>query len=305
MKNLLSAISWPVFISLLITLVQGGIAFPLHATTVEVQTIDGRVLHGEVDSRSNQRLLWIRKTDDHIVLATSVLWSNVSSAKYDGKTFEARELRQDLKQHTSDGPSMLFKEYVARPMPVIQNATKDLASHGRQASQHPVLSSRIASIRVRAQAVNLDRDVEPDGLEVAVVALNTQGLPLPVRGSLSLRLWGQRSKSYGWPLKSEELQRWTQSVHRDDFAESEAIYALRFRTVRPEFDFELRPYALLNARLSIHGQGNFEASVPVAVRYFNPVRDYLQQYEGSRFFFGELSENVRREIRPGREMRSR
>jgi len=290
MRNLLQVNLWPVLVLLAGGLVHGGLACPLHAS-VEVQTADGRVLRGEIDSRSNHRLLWVRRADDQIVLATSIRWPNVRSATIDGAPVEPSALQQNLQQHVSDGPRMFLAEYFASKIPVTPHAPKSLAVPVPPATQHSGVSSRIASIRVDAVLVNLDRDVEPDGLEVAVMALNTHGVPIPVRGNIYVRLWGHRSKMHGRAREFEELQRWAEPVRREHFIEGAAVYALRFRTLRPEFDLALWSHALLSVRLGIHGQGNFEASVPVAIRHFNPFRDSLQQNEGRRFFREEMPEN--------------
>ena len=266
---------------------------------LQVETTDNRVLRGEIDSKSSAELLWVRHAQERIVLTSSVAWSAIQSAKLDGNAIEIAALKQQVQQQSlplaAETPPSFFTKHVVRKMP--------LATHGSRAP------ARIVSIQVDAILVNLDRDVEPDGLQVAIIAYNDQGNSVPVRGNLSARLWGQRSNSHGSPLRFEELQRWTQPVERKDFQDDVATFAWRFRTVRPEFDFRLWPDALLNVRLGVPGQGNYEASVPVIVRSFNPFRDRLQQYEGSRFLPNELSENVRRDSRKaillGRGIRSR
>ena len=154
--------------------------------------------------------------------------------------------------------------------------------------------TRIAALEIEAVLVNLDRDVEPDGFELVIAAIDVHGRAVPVRGSITARLVGERDEEHSGRIRFEELQRWSQPVARADFLDGVASYALRFRTVRPEFDWELIPYALLNVRLGIYGEGNFEASVPVMIRQFNPYRDQLQKYERSRFLRNELSEEVRR-----------
>ena len=265
-------------------------------------------MRGEIDSRSDDRLLWIRHEEEGIVLVTSVKWTDVAAATLAGETIEIEELQQRLAELASEGPRGYLTEYKVRKLPNPDQAPVALPA-GVQASYHAPVSSRIVSIEVDAIPVNLDRDVEPDGLEVFVAAFNEQGIPVPVRGNLYARLWGQRSEPHGSPIRFESLQRWSHPVRQQDFVEGVASYPLRFRTVRPEFDFELWPDALLNVRLGVPGQGNYEATSPVMLRYFNPLRDRLQVYEGSRFFRGELSENVRRENRRlyglGRGIRSR
>ena len=257
---------------------------------VTIQTSDGRELRGEIDARTTAQHLWIRQEKDRISLVTEVPWPSVKGAAIDGKSLEVSELARSWPQLASWGSATSLAEAMKRDA----GSDKSFPSSGR-------VVQRVASIEVGAQLVNLDRDVEPDGLELTIVALNQRGEPVPVRGNLTARLVGERDEKHFGTVRFEELQRWSQVVEFDDFGDGLASYALRFRLVRPEFDWELIPYALLNVRLGVSGEGNFEASVPVVIRQFNPFRDQLQKYARSRFFRDELTDEVRRRgvARPG------
>jgi hypothetical protein len=136
--------------------------------------------------------------------------------------------------------------------------------------------------------VNLDRDVEPDGIEVTIVAVGYDGLPVAVRGSLRAELHGER-RNVGDPSpRFDELGRWTQRVQSEDFVDGAATYCLPFRAVSPEWEFDVLPDAVITVQLGATGHGNFSASAPVAVRLFNPLRDDLQQWEGTRFLPNEV-----------------
>ena len=65
--------------------------------------------------------------------------------------------------------------------------------------------------------------------------------------------------------------------------EGVATYRLPFRTVAPEWEFDLLPDAVLSVTLGASGHGNFQAATPVVVRPFNVLRDNLQQWRGTRF----------------------
>ncbi len=250
---------------------------------VTIQIAEGRVLRGEVDARTTEQHLWIRQEENRITLATQVSWSSVTAAAIDGKNVEVSELLERWPQLASSGSANNLVEAMN-----LDAGLDEPCLAPRHAPR------RIVAIEIEAYLVNLDRDVEPDGLELAIAAFDDRGDSVPVRGSLTARLVGERDEKRSGKIRFEELQRWSQPVELDDFQEGIASYPLRFRLVRPEFDFELIPYALLNVRLGISGEGNFEASIPVMIRHFNPFRDQLQKYVRSRFLPEELTGEVRR-----------
>jgi len=249
--------------------------------TVTVQTVDGRELVGEIDERTNAEQLWIRREAKPIVLATSVRWDSIVNATMDGKRVEVATLAETWPGLKSRGPEGIFS--LAAGVPSVVGQTRSRPRPRR---------AKIAALEIDAILVNLDRDVEPDGFELVITALDRHGRSVPVRGTLSARLVGERDKEHLGGIRFDELQRWSRPVACADFEEGLASYRLRFRTVRPEFDWELIPYALLHVRLGVYGEGNFEASVPVMIRQFNPLRDQMQKYSRSRFFRGELTEQV-------------
>ena len=251
--------------------------------SVTVLTFGGRELSGEIDERTTAEELWIRQESNQIVLASSVAWESISTVVIDGEQVEVATLIEQWPEMKSQGSVGILALPVQSP-----NGYRE-----KRRADRP-RGARIRSIEIDAVLVNLDRDVEPDGFELAIAALDEHGRAVPVRGNLSARLVGERDERHSGRIRFEELQRWSQPVARKDFYDGVASYALRFQTVRPEFDWELIPVALLNVRLGVPGEGNFEASVPVEIRKFNPFRDQLQKYERSRFLRDELSGQVRR-----------
>jgi len=268
----------------------GGLFFSLSLlvlgeakAAVTVQTVDGRELSGEIDERTTAEELWIRREANQIVVASSVSWGSIVAAAIDGEVVEVSTLVERWPGMTSRGSVGILSLAVR-------------SSHRYRERWLPARpkGSRIVALEIDAVLINLDRDVEPDGFELVIAALDEHGQAVPVRGNISARLVGERDEEHSGRIRFEELQRWSQPVAREDFLDGLASYALRFQTVRPEFDWELIPVALLNVRLGIPGEGNFEASVPVPIRQFNPFRDQMQKYERSRFLSDELSGEVRR-----------
>ncbi len=244
---------------------------------IEVQTIDGRVLGGMLDARTDGATLWLRREQDAIVLTTSVGWNDVATATVDGATLSADQLRERRGELASEGA----------PLPAIVRPIDMLVGEPPEAP--PLQRVRVRNLEVLdACLVNLDRDVEPDGLQVTIAAIGDDRRPVAVRGSLAARLFGERQPN-DKPIDAfSELDRWTQPVKLGDFVDGVATYELRFRGTAPEWQFDLLPDAVLDVRLGAFGHGNYAASVPVVIRPFNPLRDNLQQRHDTRFLPREL-----------------
>lgn len=272
----------------------------LLASVVTVQTHDGRELTGQVDTKSGEEFLWIRHEEERIVLTTAVAWSSIRVAQLDGQTIEVAALIEAVPELVTEGPVAFLAHHIIDPvleeeMLMVVPAAAHLPIIAASPTVYPrPIAGPVVAVEIEAFLVNLDRDVEPDGIEILVAAVDAQGTSVPVRGNLYARLWGDRDVGQVGRVKFEDLQRWGKPVRRADFVDGVASYSLPFRNVRPEFDWDLMPVALLNVRLGVYGEGNFEATVPVVIRQFNPFRDRMQQYERSRFFRDELSGQVRR-----------
>jgi hypothetical protein len=163
--------------------------------------------------------------------------------------------------------------------------------------RHELPVGRVTSLEIEALLVNLDRDVEPDGYELAIAAVSESGESIPVKGDLYVRLMVERIVHHTGRIRFEDIQQWSLPVSPHDFDENGvAAYVLPWRNLEPEFDVELCNAANLNARLGVVGDGNFAATVPVPLREFNPYRDQLQLLQKSRFFSNELSRYPRQQL---------
>ncbi len=261
---------------------------------ITVQTSDGRELTGEVDEQTDDRLLWIRQANEQIVLSTSIPWSAIVAATDKGANLPLDQLPELLREQISSDPIGFLVKQIAYHAPAdCQGRCLSTPPTRRHTQGRP---ARVRSLSVEAFLVNLDRDVEPDGFELVIAALNEHGDPVPVKGSLYVRLWGERIQSHGSLIRYEDLEQWTQPVVPVDFSDGVASYALRFRTIQPALDFGLHSEALIHVRLGVFGQGNFSASAPVQIRAFNPFRDRLQLTRGSRFLPDELTQEVRHQL---------
>jgi hypothetical protein len=258
---------------------------------VWVRTAEGRTVQGAVDARTDARTLWVRKSDDGIVLTSAVAWDRVQNATLNGQAIDVSRLRDRRAELASTAPRLEFSG-ASNPA----NATGAM-----QASYtSPIGAPQVRNLEIlAAHLVNLDRDVEPDGIEVTVAAIGDDGSPRAVNGDLQVVLYGERRPAMHSLVEFGELDRWTQLVRVQDFVQGAATYVLRFRNTGPEWQFDLLPDAVLNARLGATGHGDFEASTPVYLRPFNPLRDNLQLLEETRFLPGELhGRNPHQRLKP-------
>ena len=259
-----------------IALIVHGLAW----AELSVRTTDGRELVGEVDSRTSEKTLWVRQESDQIILATALNWNAITSVELDGEAIDLAQLAKRAGELASTARDGFLME--APPPQVLHDQLlhRDVGAH-------------ITSLEVDAVLVNLDRDVEPDGYELAIAAIDELGKEVPVKGNLYVRLMVERNVHHTGRIRFEDIQQWSQPVAPHDFADGVAMYVLPFRGFSPEFDDELRPDAQLNVRLGVIGEGNFAATIPVPLWQFSPFRDRLQMFEGSRFFRDEITHRVR------------
>ncbi|MEM8945444.1 MAG: hypothetical protein AAGD11_09685 [Planctomycetota bacterium] len=258
-----------------------------------IQTNDGRIFTGEVDDQTNEHRLWLRQESEQIMLTSSFAWTEIAAATDGERDLAGKSIPTAIQALATSEPEGFLLQPSIDPVVV---ACSDCETHPRNGPARDSRRRPVRSLEMEAFLVNLDRDVEPDGIQLAIAALDEQGLPVSVKGSLAVRLWGERIQPHGSLVRYESIEQWSQRVDVEDFVDGTASYPMRFRRVNPEFDTALHADALVNVRLSVFGQGNFEASVPVQIRAFNPVRDRLQLTRGSRLFPDELTENVRRQL---------
>ncbi len=247
---------------------------------VEIRTANGRVLTGVVDSRTTDEVLWLRQDSDAIVLATPVPWSAIASASVDGEPIEAALLAERSDQWASESRFGFLSEYSPEP------SSKD-------PPPHQPLVGRITNLEIDALLVNVNRNAAANGFELAIAVVGEFGNSVPVEGDLYVRLLVERDVHHTGRILFEDIQQWSLPVVPHDFVDGVAAYILPFRQLAPELDDELRTDAQLNVRLGVPGEGNFTAAIPVPLLEFNPYRDRLQMFEGSRFFRDELSGRVR------------
>lgn len=274
-------------------LLWAALSVGVRATEVSVSLVDGRKWVGEVDARSDDRYLWLRFGDATTTFRRPIAWSQISAVQQDGRPTDVASLRAQATALPRPAPQPA--KAAAPPGPGTLRTWR-IPGVSARADVQPVATIR--SLDVDAYLANWDADVEVDGLMLNLAALDEDGAAAPVDGTLEVELVGERLPPYSLGNAFPTLARWTVALNSAEGRSAGGYYRARldFQAVHPDFQLWLPRYAMVHVRLSIPGQGTFEASRDgLSLRGFTPVRDRLEAASGTRFLPNERTGLSRRE----------
>jgi hypothetical protein len=174
-------------------------------------------------------------------------------------------------------------------------APSDQDSSSQTSGPAAALRAPVRHLAIDAEVGPWSDTVEADGLILEIRPLDANGRMTPVHGSLEVDLTGRQMGVSPPPQPFFTLGRWTQEVRPEDFGPGGAVYRLPFQNVQPEFDLGVASRGAVHARLSIAGQGTFDATrSSVRIRPASIVRNDLQRTAGDRFFPQERTRDGRR-----------
>ncbi len=263
------------------------ITCPAAAEPITVTLVNGRKVSGEVDRRTNQQRLWLRREEAGIQLKSGLDWSEIRHGLVAGKWQSHDQLRASVLDIASTAQPTDELESFPAPADRELPAVKYRAALPDELGHHA--TGRVASLRVDACLGQWDDDAFVDGLLIRVYPLDARGQIVPVNGELTFTLMGQVVPlSLGSPAQFapqfRELECGHQLVRKSDFMDGPAVYQLAFDRLQPERDVNVDWSALLHARLGVVGQGAFKASaVDVPIRDFSHLRTQLQFYTRQRY----------------------
>lgn len=243
------------------------LAWPKPGEYLMVNLHDGRTLQGNVTSETTSKTLALSRT-----LRGLTTESEIPRAKI------AKIERQNPPELKLDEPAFAQSEPQAQPFGT---------SH-----PHRRPSPKVVSLSVRARLANWDADPQPDGLLVELTPLDANGDFAAVSGNVDLVLYGERHQQGGKAHEDREpvfILEKTTKLLRTAHASSDAYHLrLPFQKFDPNRDFSIGEYGILEARLSLPGQGVFKASDDWAqLQDSSRTRDNLQQLAGSRYLRSE------------------
>lgn len=269
-------------------------SLPPAGQPIEVQLADGRRFTAPLDWHTDSAALWLRWQRGDAYILRPIPWVKIASVQVAGAQLAADELRAMVQDVRQDVP---LPEQIGAVQKTAQlRALWPLGQPGATSADHlPAASTqqgdrgRVRWLDIEVQAANWDADVETDGLLVRILPRDESGRVVPVRGTVQVELWGQhwgvvkRAQPYG------RIGHWSKPLGIEDFAGHGACLRLPFQSTRPDFAPDLDPRGAVHVRLSVPGQGTFEATdAMLRLRPYSAVRDRLQQGTGQRFFPGEL-----------------
>ena len=260
----------------------------LFADDLLLVRVNGSILTGDFDGRSNETQLVLIKKTPQIMMKTTHNWDEFQSLNYRGKKVSKADLLKltaalKLTNTKRDKQTESVQFWFPPEIP-FANQPPRFHFHARQ----PHRSTRLAAFNFEAHVANWDRDAELDGFLVTLYPVNSQGEIVPVDGQLEMRLIGQKRRELDWfgrnnREKFPELEQWTIQIRKADFGPRGAVVKLQFRKIRPELHPELATASLLTGTLGVAGQGRFDATaVDVFLRPFSRFRDEHELRSPSR-----------------------
>jgi hypothetical protein len=264
---------------------------------VIIHLASGRSVAGTVAARTDDSTLWLLWRHGTIRVLRPIRWERVVRAELDGHVLSVAQFRQAVvrpeplgstSHETVAARSRTFSLRSLRsPISPVTESTPAISTPAAIMGSEPGADDAlpVESLSIDAWVANWDGDVEVDGLVVEARPLDSRGAVTPVHGTLEVNLIGWRSGRTRSKQAPVRLGRWTQAMRPADFASLGTEYRFPFQSVHPDFDLRWAPRGTVHARLSVPGQGVFEATAStVRIRPYSALRDHLEVTTGQRFY---------------------
>lgn len=200
-----------------------------------VTTTTGRVLLGQLDARTSPHRLWL-------------------TAEAEGMTISSLITRGEVLGIAAAEPFALPPRLEAPSGAIQPPAAPPISANSRR----PAV---VRSLTVFAQLANWNGDAEPDGLRVWIQPRAANGAPVAAGGGVTVRLAVFRGDWRGSRGGFRVEEEWFREISAEAAGEAGAVLELPFEKIRPETDRELLSLGVVSVRLSVAGQGTFDAQV--------------------------------------------
>jgi len=266
---------------------------------VSVRLIDGSTITGKIDARSDQHELCIRRGTSRARITRVIPWETVEAIMLPGraapKCVAVETVRdQIVRQRPSEGKvasgpqgaARVIRSPLANSLPSPQPHIEDRPPSAEPPSESAgeFRPSRVRWISVSAEPGNWDADTSDDGLVLRIRPVTDQGTAVAARGLVQVALLAYRTELLGGARRPVTIARWSVPVRSGRFDGCEYVFRLPYQRIFPEIDTRWAPYGLVHVRLSIPGEGVFEANDPlVRLRAASPLRDRMELTTGRRF----------------------
>ena len=256
---------------------------------VTLELASGRRFRGQIDAQSGPHALVLRREAPGLTLWRPIAWERIVAAEALGRPVSLEELQQwalQVRESSPRGAARQANRPSADKAPLPSSTPPPMAvtSSVSPADEQSRLNT-VVQLGLDAYVANWDGDVEVDGLVVEIVPRAADGTIVPVSGTLEVELFGLQRRVFSQAPRSggdtlERIERWTRAVRPEEAGPAGYRYTLPFGAVHPELhaDWLAWWYGLAHVRLSVPGQGVFEASRDgVRLRPWSPVRDRLER----------------------------
>ncbi|MCE9546562.1 MAG: hypothetical protein K8T25_13730 [Planctomycetia bacterium] len=277
---------------------------------ISVTLQSGRTFEAAVDARTDRAQLWLRFDSSAGVLLRPVDWNRVTSAEYQGQRLTANELQgrvselqsrsaiaDDLPTTSAGEPSTVLANRASLPTadgPADKAPTRPAVrwSSTPGKNQAPLDAPLpVATIQADATIAHWGPNVEADGIVLVVTPQDAWGALVPVDGTLSVELIGDR-RSRLQPQTADlrerfsQLGQWTFALTAEQFAAGRpVVLRLPFQAYHPQFDSLVDGRGMLTIRLAVPGQAVLATSVSdLRIRPLDNFRSRIENSTGRRFF---------------------
>lgn len=257
---------------------------------VRVHLVSGRILSGDLDSRSSTERLWLRTGGTSAAVLRPIDWNRVLQVERGQEVLTPDEFQQKMHSILKEPLSTEVDEtepvqnpagLVPQPDPISHAERVHRALQTEIPLEHSADVPPVRSISTSAYLAQWDADVEADGLILHLYPLSANGECLKVHGTLQADLTGYRERGIA-PVK---FGQWTKMIRPEDFGPYGAQVKLPFQAFDPQFQLDLQRKGLLHVTFTVPGHGKFESSIsPVRLQPVNAFRDGLEQRTGKRYF---------------------
>lgn len=243
------------------------------AEPVEVSLASGRVFVGQVDARTDAERLWLRFEEGQSHMLRSVDWDAV---------LDVRQGEQALDPEAVQALATEFERSTAEDNRAYTSGASDSASGVNSRNEHA--SPEVRWLIAGASCGKWSPNVGVNGMLVEVAPRSYAGEVVPVQGTLEVELYAYRQRGIQRVRHPQRLGRWVVQLSPEDFGAYGAVVPLPFQAFNPLRDQTIEPQGLVHTRLSIPGQGTFEASATdVELRPYSAFRDRLDTGTSRRY----------------------
>lgn len=228
--------------------------------SITVHLASGRAFTGQFDPRTDAAKVWLRCKEGSAEVIRPIRWGRVLQAIVVGRQVSGEQLQKLVAEIPREIPAK-DENIPGRTTIVMKGAAAaaDARSTSGPTTSEKLQPQPVRSLAIEALAANWDTDAEVDGLLVRIYALDDAARPVPVCGTVRLELSARPSNATPYRPNSYLLEQWTRRIRPEDLGHRGIVIRLPYQRLQAEFNPALSLYGTLYARLSIPGQGTFEA----------------------------------------------